>query len=270
LSAAAPAAPERKSSFWRHRDLVLQLARREVVGKYRGSFLGLLWSFFHPLVMLGIYTFVFTQVFNARWTEGETTTGFAMALFVGLIMHGFLGEGLARAPHLVLGNPSYVTKVVFPLEVLTVASVLAALFHALASTAVFVLVMLALGRLPPTAALFPLVLAPLALQALGWSWLFSGVAVYVRDVGQMVGLLVTALLFLSPVFFPLQTLPASLQTIARFNPLTIPIEQARRVLMWGEAPQWTELGIYAAASVLIAFFGLAAFHKLRRGFADVL
>lgn len=259
------------TSLWKHRGLIRQLSFREVIGKYKGSFLGVVWSLFNPLVMLAIYTFVFTQVFSARWVEGETTSEFALALFVGLIMHGFLAECLGRAPGLVLANPSYVTKIVFPLEILPYTSVFASLFHACASLLVLLLAKLVLtGSIPWTAVLFPFVLLPLAVQALAYSWILSSLAVYVRDVSQMVGVLVTALLFLSPVFYPMSTLPARLHGIARLNPLTIPIEEARNVLLWGRIPNWSALALYTLASLLLALVAFAMFQKTRRGFADVL
>lgn len=272
----SPASPARSRpgalrSLWLHRDLVRQLGHREIIGKYKGSFLGLLWSFFHPLVMLAIYTFVFTTVFKARWIEGETTAGFATALFVGLIMHGFLSDCLARATGLVLGNPSYVTKVVFPLEILPFPSAIAALFHLLCSLGVLLLAKLLLdGAVPWTAILFPIVLFPLVIQAIAWSWVLAALAVYVRDVAQTVSLLITALLFLSPVFYPLETLPQGLRDIARINPLTIPMEEARNVLLWGRMPDWSQLGIYTLVSLLIAWLAYRMFEKARKGFADVL
>jgi lipopolysaccharide transport system permease protein len=254
-----------------HHELIRQLAVREIVGKYRGSFLGLLWSLLNPLLLLAVYTFVFTQVFNARWVEGETTGEFAIALFVGLIIHGFLAECVSKAPLLVTGNPSYVTKVVFPLEVLPFPNVLAALFHAFVGTCVLLLAQLIIsGRLPGTAPLFVFILAPLAVQAVGLSWLLSALAVYVRDVSQFVSIVITGLLFLSPVFFPMSSLPSYLHGVARFNPLTIPIEESRKVLLWGEWPDWTQLGFYSVASIAVFLVTYAIFQKCRRGFADVL
>ena len=259
------------ASLLAHRELIWQLGFREILGKYKGSFLGLLWSLFNPLLLLAIYTFVFTQVFKARWVEGETTGEFAIALFIGLIIHGFFAECVTRAPGLVIGNPSYVTKVIFPLEILPFPSVMAALFHAAASVIILLLAQwLVAGNVPWTAWLFPLILAPLVVQVVAFSWVLAAMAVYVRDVAQTVSILVTALLFLSPVFFPLQSLPAYMHGIARWNPLTIPIEASRQVLLWGQWPDWRQLAMYALASLAVAWIGFALFQKSRRGFADVL
>lgn len=259
------------SSVLLNRELIWQLGFREILGKYKGSFFGIFWSLVNPLLLLAIYTFVFTKVFKSRWVEGETTAEFAIALFVGLIAHGFFAECLSRAPGLVVGNPSYVTKVVFPLEILPFPSVMAALFHAAASICILLLAQwVVVGTVPWTAWLFPLVLAPLAVQAIAFSWVLAAFAVYVRDVAQTVSIMTTALLFMSPVFFPLNSLPDYLQGAARWNPLTIPIEQARKVLLWGQWPDWDQLGAYALVSLVVAWIGFALFQKSRRGFADVL
>lgn len=259
------------AALWTHRQLIRQLGSREIVGKYKGSFFGVFWSMFHPLLMLAIYTFVFTQVFSTRWVEGATTSDFALALFVGLIMHGFLAECLGRAPTLVLANPSYVTKIVFPLEILPYPSVFASVFHAFASLGVLLLAKLLLtGSLAWTTVLFPLVLLPLVIQAVAYSWVLAALAVYVRDVTQIVGVLITALLFLSPVFYPLDRLSPQLRGLVKLNPLTIPIEEARQVLLWGRLPDWQALGVYTAVSILLALLAFALFQKSRQGFADVL
>lgn len=259
------------NSISTHKELIWQLAYREILGKYKGSFLGLLWSLLNPLFLLAIYTFVFTQVFKSRWIEGGTTGDYAIALFVGLIAHGFLAECLSRAPGLIVGNPSYVKKVVFPLEILPFPIMLAALFHAFASIVILLIAKwLLTGGVPWTALAFPIVILPLSIQGVAFSWILSSLSVYVRDVSQTVALLVTALLFISPVFFPVKSLPQYLHVAARWNPLTIPIEESRKILIWGQWPDWSLLGIYTVASVLLAWLGFIIFQKSRKGFADVI
>ena len=258
-------------SLWRYRDLIWRLGYREIIGQYKGSYLGVFWSLANPLLLLAVYTFVFTKVFKARWIEGETTAEFATALFVGLIVHGFFAECLNRAPGLVVGNPSYVTKVVFPLEILPYPLTIAALFHAFASLVILLVARLLLtGTLPWTVVLFPIVFAPLVLMAIGFVWVLSALAVFVRDVSQTIAIITTALLFLSPVFYPLQSLPAYMQNAARFNPLTIPIEEARKVLLWGQMPDWMALAGYTAVALLLCAVAFGLFQHSRKGFADVL
>ncbi len=257
---------------WRQRALVLRLIRRDVVGRYRGSMAGLAWSLLQPLAMLGVFTFVFGELLGMRWGAAtESRADFALVLFAGLILHGFFGECLTRAPMLVVGNPNFVKKVVFPLEILPWVTVGTALFHAAASVLAWVLIAALGGRaIPATFAYLPIVLAPLALFALGAAWFLAATSVYLRDVGQATGLLSSALLFLSPVFYSAASVPERYRALLELNPLTIPIEEARRVMLLGEAPDFARLAVHAAAGLAAALAGLWWFQRTRRGFADVL
>lgn len=264
-------------AVWGHRHLVLALVKREVVGRYRGSMMGLLWSLLNPLLMLVVYTFVFSVIFKSRWPTASGSAGaerpgqFASAMFIGIIVHGLFAEVVSRAPSLVLANTNYVKRVVFPLEVLPVVATGAALFHALVSILVLLAgVLLVQGTLAPTAVFLPLVFLPLVLMTLGFAWGLASLGVYLRDVGQVVGTFTAVLLFLSPVFFPISAVPAAIQPWMHLNPLTFIIEEARGVLLWGLAPHWGNLAIYSGASVLVAWAGFAFFQKTRSGFADVL
>jgi lipopolysaccharide transport system permease protein len=256
----------------RHRDLVWQLTKRDVVGRYRGSVMGLSWSLFHPLLMLAVYTFVFSGIFRARWGGAvDRTTDFAVILFVGMLIHGLFAECVNRAPALVLSNPNFVKKVVFPLEVLPWVSMGSALFH-MAAGLVVLFAFLGLGSLdlPATAILFPLVLLPFVFFTMGVSWFLGATGVFLRDLSHVTGLVTSVLLFLSPVFYPVSAVPEAYQPLLRLNPLTFVIEQSRDVLIWGTAPYWIGLGAYAAAGYLVAVGGFWWFQKTRRGFADVL
>ncbi|PWU27764.1 lipopolysaccharide transport system permease protein [Pseudomonas citronellolis] len=272
--AAAPVSlPSLLRSLWAHGQLIVQMTRREVVGRYKGSVMGLLWSFLNPLFMLAVYTFVFSVVFKARWggSEDESRGQFAVILFAGMIVHGLFAEVLNRAPTLILGNVNYVKKVVFPLEILPVVSLAAALFHSLVSVVVLLgAKLLITGTLQWTSVFLPLVLLPLMIFTLGLAWFLASLGVYLRDVGQTIGILTTIMLFLSPVFFPVTALPENLRPLMMANPLTFIIEQARDVLIWGRLPAWRGLALYMLASSLTAWLGYAWFQKTRRGFADVL
>lgn len=259
-------------SIGRHRTLLWQLVAREVAGRYRGSAAGLLWSFFNPLLMLTVYTFVFSVVFRMRWEgAGDSRIDFAMLVFAGMIVHGLFAECVNRAPTLVLGSPNLVKKVVFPLEILTWAAIGSALFHAAVSTVVLLaFVAVARHALPWTVILFPLVLAPFVLFTAGVTWWLASLGVYVRDVAQVTGVATTVLLFLSPVFFPVSALPEGYRLLFHLNPLTFVIEQAREVLIWGRLPHWPGLALYALLGLAAAWAGLYWFQRTRRGFADVL
>lgn len=259
-------------SLWANRQLIARMGQREIIGRYKGSAMGLAWSFITPLFMLAIYTFVFSVVFQARWgTSEESKTQFAVVLFAGLIVHTLFSDVINRAPQLVLGNVNYVKKVVFPLEILPVVQLLSATFHALVSVVVLIAAQLVFqGSLPITALLLPVVLLPFLLLTLGLAWCLASLGVFVRDVGQTISLVTSVMLFMSPVFFPVQSLPPALQPWMHLNPLTFVIEQVREVVVWGRLPDWQGLAVYSLASIATAWLGFAWFQKTRKGFADVL
>jgi lipopolysaccharide transport system permease protein len=260
-------------SLWRNRQLIVQMTRRDVVGRYKGSFMGLAWSFFNPVFMLAVYTFVFSVVFKARWGIGgeESKTQFAVVLFVGMIVHGLFAEVLNHAPSLILSNVNYVKKVVFPLEILPVVSMGAALFHSLISLAVLLAaVVIFKGFLHWTVIFTPLVLLPLVILTTGLAWMLASLGVFLRDVGQTIGIVTSVLLFLAPVFYPVTAIPEEFRPWIMANPLTFIIEQARDVLIWGHLPDWAGLSIYTLVAFAIAWAGYAWFQKTRKGFPDVL
>jgi len=260
-------------SLWRNRQLIAQMTRREVVGRYRGAVLGIAWSFFNPLLMLSIYTFVFSFIFKSRWgvNPDETKIQFAMVLFVGMIVHGLFAEVLNRAPSLILANVNYVKKVVFPLDILPVIAIGAALFHSLVSLGVLTFAFLLFnGYLNWTAIFIPFVLLPLIIITLGFAWMLASLGVFLRDAGQTIGIITTVMMFLSPVFYPVTALPVELRPWLMTNPLTFIIEQAREVLIWGHLPNWMGLSIYTLTAAVVAWAGYVWFQKTRKGFADVL
>jgi len=259
--------------LWRNRQLIVQMTKREVVGRYKGSVMGLAWSFFNPVFMLVVYTFMFSVVFKARWgVEGEDSKAlFAVVLFVGTIVHGLFAEVLNRAPSLILSNVNYVKKVVFPIEILPVISMAAALFHSMISLCVLLIAFVTFsGYLHWTTVFIPLVLLPFVILTLGFAWLLASLGVFLRDVGQVIGIVIMVMMFLAPVFYPVTAVPEQFRPFIMANPLTFIIEQAREVLIWGHAPNWLGLGIYTVAATVVAWAGYALFQKTRKGFADVL
>jgi len=264
---------EMVASLWRNRQLIVQMSKREVVGRYRGSVMGMAWSFFNPVLMLAVYTFVFSVVFKARWGVGgeETKASFAILLFVGMIVHGLFAECANRAPGLILSNVNYVKKVVFPLEILPWVAMGSALFHAAISLVVLLAAQLILNHsLPWAAVFFPVVMLPLLLATMGAAWFLAAIGVYLRDVSQTVGIITTVLLFMSPIFYPISALPEKYRIWLHLNPLTFIIEEGRKTLVFGQMPDWSGWGIYMIVSVAIAWMGFWWFQKTRKGFADVL
>jgi lipopolysaccharide transport system permease protein len=235
--------------------------------------MGLAWSFFNPVFMLIVYTFVFSVIFKSRWTveEEESQTQFAMVLFVGLMVHGLFAEVLNRAPTLVLTNVNYVKRIVFPLEFLPVISTCAALFHTTMSSVVLLLALVVFkGSLPWTVIYTPVVLLPIVIVILGLAWVLASLGVYLRDVSQTIGIITTAMMFLSPVFYPITVIPDKFRSWLFVNPLTFIIEQMRAVWIWGHSPDWVGLGIYLVIACFLAWGGFAWFQKTKSGFADVL
>ncbi len=262
------------ASLWRNRQLIVQMTRRDVVGRYKGSAMGLAWSFFNPVFMLVVYTFVFSVIFKSRWSGAgadESRTQFAVLLFVGMIVMSLFSDVLNRAPSLILSNVNYVKKVVFPLEILPVVAAGAALFHSLISLSVLLVAFVLFnGYLHWTLVFTPFVLLPLVILTTGLAWMLASLGVFLRDVGQFVVIVTTVLMFLSPVFYPISAVPERFRPFIMANPLTFIIEQAREVLIWGHVPNWPGLGVYTLVALALAWAGYAWFQKTRKGFADVL
>lgn len=254
--------------------LISSLIRREVASRYRGSVLGILWSLLTPLLMLAVYTFVFGAVLRVRWAgmkDDAPIAEFAIILFCGLIIFQFFSEVITRAPTLILSNVNYIKKVIFPLEILAPVALGSSLFHLFVSFVVlFVFMLVVHGGVPLTAILLPMVLIPLCLLTLGLSWFLASLGTYVRDVNQILGTIVTAMLFLSPIFFSLEALPEWIRPIVRLNPIAVPVEQAREVVIFGRLPDWSMLAVYTVTATAIAWLGYLWFQKTRKGFADVL
>lgn len=260
-------------NLWHHRDLIRQFTRREIEGRYRGSFLGLFWSFVNPLVMLAIYTFVFGIVFQARWSTTDTggLSEFALILFCGLTAFNVFGECIGRAAILIVGVPNYVKKVVFPLEILPISVLGAALFHGLISlTILLVANLLITGTFQWTLILLPVVVLPLLFLSLGLMWFLASLGVFIRDIGYTVALVVQVLFFLTPIFYKLENIPEPLQTFIRFNPLASIVENVRRVVLWGRMPSWFGFALWLMLTGAVMILGYAWFMKTKKAFADVI
>lgn len=256
----------------RHGSLVRELTKREVLGRYRGASFGLLWALISPFLMLGVYTLAFGSILGSHWPAKESGTySFALILFVGLIIHAFLAECINQSPRLVSGNPSYVKKVVFPLEILPWPLVMSALFHLAMSVIAYIVLVVAIGQqLPWTIVFLPIVILPLVILGLGVSWGLAALGVYFRDINQVTGVVSTALLFTSTAIIPISAIPDDMRWLFRINPLSFIIDQARNTAMWGQVPDWQGLSIYAMVALVVCYIGYGAFVATRRGFADVL
>lgn len=261
------------ASIIEHRDLIQRLAAREFGQRFRGSTLGLGWAVLTPLLTAAIFTFVFSSIFQARWGVAGPSGpfDFAVIFLAGLAVHTIFAESLNRAPILVVGNAGYVTKVVFPLEILPVVSLVSALANAAIWLAVVMLGNLIFnGVIQLTSLLLPLVLLPYLIFIVALGLLVAACGVFIRDLSQVVGLLVTASMFLTPIFYPIQAVPPRFQTLMWLNPLTFVVEQVRAVLIFGRWPDFGGLALYSIAALAFLAVAFWVFQRLRPGFADVL
>lgn len=259
-------------NLWTHRSLIVQLTKSEVLKRYKGSYLGMLWSLLNPLLMLGIYTFVFSNVLHARWGDRVANTGeFAILLYCGLNVFTILSESITRSPALIAANANYVKKVIFPLEILPLTVVGSSIINGtLGFVVLLVGILLIHGSIPLTFLLLPVILIPFLLIVLGMCWVLSSLGVYVKDIENVVGFFTTGLLFLSPIFYSITSIPSQIRLLFNLNPLTYVVEDVRKVLIWGQFPDWHVLLWLYAVSIIIAVLGYAWFQKTREGFADII
>ena len=263
---------EMYANLWRHRGLVRDFAVRRIAAQYRGSGLGILWAILLPLCMVTVYSFVFSVIFRSDWGNlSNSKLGFALIMFCGMAVYQLFAESLGSAPGLMASHANYVKKVVFPLEILPLANVLAALFHTTIALAIILLgAAVVTGTLSVKIVALPLLLLPVVLLSAGVSWFLSSLGVYVRDCTHAVTVVLQVLYFLSPVFYPISQVPRPFQQIMLLNPLASVMEDARAVVFGGEWPHWPRLALVTFVCLCVAHMGYAWFMRTRRGFADVL
>lgn len=258
-------------SIWRHRSLVIELTKREFSGRYRGSFGGIVWPLAQPLFLLTVYTIAFGVILKTRWGFSGSTANYALMLFAGLIVFNAFSEVLSKSSTLITGNPNFVKKVVFPLELLPVIVVATALIHAFIGIVVWVMgYTLLIGAPQATVILFPLILICFVPVLLGLGWLLSSVGVVVRDISQLTSMLNHTLLFLTPIFYSIEAAPPLLQNLLMINPLTFIVEQFRLVLVYGQMPALKGLAVYFGLASAFAWASNVLFKRLRPSFADML
>lgn len=260
------------ASLRRHHVLIFRLAARDFTQRFRGSMLGVTWAVLVPLLTAAMFAFVFSRVFQARWSgSADGPFDFAIIFLTGMVVHTIFAESVARAPSLVVGNASYVKKVVFPLEILPVVSVVTSLANAVIGIFIVLIGNLILnGKIYFTVLALPLVIAPYLLFVVGLVFVFAAGGVYLRDLSQGVSLLVTLTLFMTPIFFPIEAVPVEFRSAIMLNPLTFVVQQARDVTIFGRWPDFAGLALYTVAALAFLVCGFWVFQRLRNGFADVL
>lgn len=250
----------------------MQMTLRELQGRYQGSLLGWGWSLLTPGLMLAVYSFVFGVVFKARWGTAlpQREGMFAMVLWVGVLMHGLLSEVLNRAPSAIVSHPNFVKKVVFPLEILPVVHLVAALVHACLAMSLLLVALVIQHQMSWTILWLPLLMLPFAILTLGIAWFLASLGVFVRDTAMVTPMVTMVMMFMAPVFYPLNAVPEAFRSWMWLNPLTFVIEQMRAVVFGGLQPDFYGLIFYSLIACLLAWGGFGWFQKTRKGFADVL
>lgn len=258
--------------LWSKRYLIAQFTIREFQRRYRRTMLGFFWGLVLPLIMLAVYTFVFAIIFEAKWDGlGSQTRGmFAIVLFANLLIFGIFSEVVSGSTTVVVGNSNLVKKVIFPLEILPISRALACFIQTVMNLVVLLIGICLVGAFNWTVLLAPLVMLPVLILAMGVSFFTSSVTVFIRDVGELVGVCLTLLLFLSPIFYPLSRVPEGLRIFIYINPLAIFLEQFRIVMIEGGLPNWGILALCWVVALGIFAVGYAWFNKVKGSFADVL
>lgn len=252
------------------RELLFSLVRREINQKYKGTSFGIIWSVIYPLLMLSVYGVVFGGIFNSRWSPKGEIKEFLLMVFCGLIIHGLFSETLTQAPSAIFNNPNYVKKVVFPIELIPISKLGAAFFNLLIGIFLVILFLLLQGSLPYSFLLFPISIIPLLVLTAGLSCFLSALGVFFRDIDQLIGIFMSILLFLSPIFYPISAAPQLAKRLILLNPLTFPIEELRKVLIIGSMPNLFGTLIYLIISIFIFTFGIYFFQKSRPAFSDII
>ncbi|MDD5373382.1 MAG: ABC transporter permease [Sulfurimonas sp.] len=253
--------------------LIKELSVREIYSKYKGSLLGIFWAVLTPLAMLFVFSFVFGEIFRAKWpgSESGSKAEFAINLYIGLSVFWFFADVLGKAPSLIVSVPNFVKKVVFPLEILPVVSLLSALFHLCINIVIITAaVLITKGGIPLSVVVLPIVMVVTFPLLAGAGLLFGALGVYARDIATVMGVVINMLMFLSPVFYPLSAIPQNLQWLFELNPVTLIIESCRGAFMYGVYPEWGKLGVYLVCSLLVWFLGYKVFNATRGGFGDVI
>lgn len=254
-----------------NRGLITSLAKRDVMVRHQGSIFGLLWSLITPMIMLAIYTFVFSVIFKARWGGGDDKYYFAMLLFSGLIVFNYFSDVITRSPNLIISHSNYVTKVIFPIEILPWVITISALVNFILSFFVWlVFYMVLIGFPPVTIILLPVIIIPFIFMCNGFSFILSSIGVYLRDLNQITLLIVSALVFLAPIFYPISSVPNEYQKYLYLNPITSVIEQLRSISIYGKLPSLKPYLFYLTFSMMVYWLGFFWFQKTKKGFGDVL
>jgi len=252
-------------------ELILSLARRELVARYKGSMLGIVWAIVTPVVMIAIFTFIFAGIFNARFAARGTPWDYALYLFCGLLPWTMFQETLQQSSTTIVTHANLVKRVVFPLETLPVAQALSSLGTQMFGTlALMVATVIVRHELHATILWLPALLVPQLIFTLGAAWLVASLGVFLRDIAQGITLVLMAWMYLTPIIYPESMVPERYRPFINLNPFTALVRSYRRIFLEGLAPDWSSLVYFSAFAGVLFVFGYWWFAKTRRNFADVI
>jgi lipopolysaccharide transport system permease protein len=258
-------------SIWRNRALIRTLVRRDVLSRYSGSFAGAFWALLNPLLLMLTYFFVFGLVLNSKFGNDPSRAGFALYFLAGMLPWLAFSEALGRAPTVMIEHRNFIKKLVFPVETLPVNLVAAGLVTEAFGVLLFVLALLIIRHgLPASVLYLPALVAPQILLTAGICWFLSALGVFVRDLAQVNGFLLTVWFFITPICYPETALPGAAATLLRKNPMFILVRGYRAILLEGSAPDWSAIIGLTIVSVIVFLAGHAWFYKLRKSFADII
>jgi lipopolysaccharide transport system permease protein len=254
-----------------NRHLLKTLVVRDIHAKYRETIFGYWWLVIYPVLMLSTYSFIFGGIFQSRWLNQGGMSDFVAMLYCGLIIFGIFSDAITRSTTIIRSQANFVKKIIFPLEILPLVIVGSAVYSALVSLGLLVLLLLVTKfSIPLTAVFIPLIFIPFIILVAGLTWLLASLGVFFPDMTQLVSVSTTILLFLSPVFFPLESVPALIEPFMMFNPLTFPIVELRNILLLAQQPDWYGIFIYSVVALVVASVGLWLFQNTRSAFSDVI
>jgi len=255
----------------KHGSLIRSMVLRDVRGRYAGSFGGAFWTILHPLLMMVAYWFVFGLVLRARFGDDDRPSNFVLYFLAGMLPWLAFSEAIGRAPSVVMEHASFVKKLVFPLEILPLNLVIAGLVSEFFGVLIFVTGLLVAGRdVTLTALWLPVILLPQILFTTGMCWFLAGLGVIFRDLGQLMGFILTVWMFTTPIFYPETSLPQDYLWVFDKNPIFVLVDAYRAVLLEDSAPPWQPLAWLTAGSAAVFVAGHAWFYKLKKSFADIL
>jgi lipopolysaccharide transport system permease protein len=252
-------------------DLIYSFARRDLVGRYKGSALGIAWAVLTPVIMIAIFTFIFAGIFGARFGASDSHWDYALYLFCGLLPWSMFQESVQQSANTIVANANLVKRVVFPLETLPAAQAFAALGNQLfATVALLIAIVVIRQNLQLTALWLPLLLIPQLLFALGAAWLIASLGVFLRDIAQGITLLLMAWMYLTPIIYPESIVPERFRWFIGINPFTPLVRSYRHIFLDGLAPDWRGLAYFTAVALVVFVFGYWWFARTRKNFADVI